>query len=91
MHATATDEVGLLTSKGGVCVDVLGGSPGRWWQIKQKRPTAPLAPLLSSSPLSTLIEAGRQKWVAMAECIIFEMLSHRPSADAGRTTHSRIL
>lgn len=24
MHATATDEVGLLTSKGGVCVDVLG-------------------------------------------------------------------
>lgn len=43
----------------------------------------PLAPLLSSSPLSTLIEAGRQKWVAMAECIIFEMLSHRRSADAG--------
>lgn len=54
------------------------GSPGRWWQIKQKRPCAPAHPALSPSPLKPIMERGRLKWVATVKCIIFEMLSHKP-------------
>lgn len=54
------------------------GSPGCWWQIKQKRPRAPAHPALSPSPLKPIIGRGRLKWVATVKCIIFEMLSHNP-------------
>lgn len=55
------------------------GSPGRWWQIKQKRPHAAPQPVLSPSPLTPVMGTGSLKWVATAKCIIFEMLSHKPS------------
>lgn len=55
------------------------GSPGRWWQIKQKRPHATPRPALSPSPLTSVMGTGSLKWVATAKCIIFEMLSHKPS------------
>lgn len=55
------------------------GSPGPWWQIKQKRPHATPRPALSPSPLTPVMGTGSLKWVATAKCIIFEMLSHKPS------------
>lgn len=53
------------------------GSPGRWWQIKQKQPHATPWPALSPSPLTSVMGTGSLKWVATAKCIIFEMLSHK--------------
>lgn len=55
------------------------GSPGCWWQIKQKRPHATPGPALSPSPLTPVMGTGILKWVATAKCIIFEVLSHKPS------------
>lgn len=54
------------------------GSPGCWWQIKQKRPHATPWPPLSHSPLTPIMGTGSLKWVTTAKCIIFEMLSHKP-------------
>lgn len=54
------------------------GSPGPWWQIKQKRPHATPRPALSPSPLTPVMGTGSLKWVATASVLFLKCFHTNP-------------